>query len=267
MSIFNQEFGIDIVGEDNKTIIHHKVAARVLCVLNDQDAQIAAQEEQQQLAQNPPGYALSSHHQNMASAAGPSNAFSFNGQGPTVAGQRRPAMQPQGLVGMGGSMRPPGKSGLTVDHILNRLQGELQKSRETGAELHSLNGSINEIHDTLGGTLVSRRLVSPLRSYCLTRSSSPIISLHTPKPSPQLWFPNPPPNRLHRQFRLPRSENYSLSYRKPRTPSMVMPTSSTFSIRLSLGAAASSTTLNRSSNSWKRGSGQRTTTAQRGVLQ
>jgi len=58
-------------------------------------------------------------------------------------------MQPQGLVGMGGmggSMRPPGKSGLTFDHILSRLQGELQKSRETGAELHS----VNRIHAALG---------------------------------------------------------------------------------------------------------------------
>ena len=95
----------------------------------------------------------------MNSTAGPSNAFNFSGQGPAnVGGQRRPAMQPQGLVGMGGmggSMRPPGKSGLTFDHILSRLQGELQKSRETGAELLSLNGSMGEIHDTLGGTMVS----------------------------------------------------------------------------------------------------------------
>jgi len=64
----------------------------------------------------------------MSSAAGPSNAFNFNGQGPPVGGQRRPAMQPQGLVsmgGMGGSMRPPGKSSLAFDHILSHLQGEL----------------------------------------------------------------------------------------------------------------------------------------------
>ena len=103
----------------------------------------------------------------MSSAAGPSNAFNFNGQGPAV-GQRRPAMQPQGLVGMGGmggSMRPPGKSGLTFDHILSRLQGELQKSRETGAELHSLNGSMNDIHDTLGGTLVSHSTDSSYRPH------------------------------------------------------------------------------------------------------
>jgi len=37
-----QEFGIDIVGEDNKTIVHHKVAARVVCVLTEQGAQFAA---------------------------------------------------------------------------------------------------------------------------------------------------------------------------------------------------------------------------------
>lgn len=105
----------------------------------------------------------------MTSTAGPSNAFNFNGQGPGAGGQRRPAMQPQGLVGMGGmggSMRQPGKSGLTFDHILSRLQGELQKSRETGAELHSLNGSMNDIHDTLGGAMVSHA-VSPQRSHCL----------------------------------------------------------------------------------------------------
>ncbi|KAG6852225.1 hypothetical protein C0991_001827 [Blastosporella zonata] len=32
------EFGIDIVGDDNKTIIHHKVAARVVCVFTEQDS-------------------------------------------------------------------------------------------------------------------------------------------------------------------------------------------------------------------------------------
>jgi hypothetical protein len=44
---------------------------------------------------------------------------------------------------------------LTFDHILSRLQGELQKSRETGAELHNLTGAMTDIHDTLGGSLVS----------------------------------------------------------------------------------------------------------------
>lgn len=73
--------------------------------------------------------------------------------------QRRPAPNVgqgiAGIGGMGGSMRPPGKSGLTFEHILSRLQGELQKSRETGSELHSLNGSISDIHQVLGGNIVS----------------------------------------------------------------------------------------------------------------
>jgi hypothetical protein len=87
----------------------------------------------------------------MTSIAGLSNAFNFNGQGSAVGGQQQPAMQPQELVGMGDSVHLAGKSGLAFDHILNRLH----KSLGTGAGLRSLNGSMNEIHDTLGGTLVS----------------------------------------------------------------------------------------------------------------
>jgi hypothetical protein len=57
-------------------------------------------------------------------------------------------VQPQGLSGMGGGIgHPPGKSGLTFDHILSRLQGELQKSREIGTELHNLTGAMNDILD------------------------------------------------------------------------------------------------------------------------
>lgn len=146
------EFGIDIVGEDNKTIIHHKVAARVLCVFSEQDAQVAAraeqhqQQHQQQFQQSAPS---------LMNQAGPSgingqpSTFNFNG-----GQQRRPQPPQQGLAGMGGmggSMRPPGKSGLSFDVILSRLQGELQKSRETGAELNTLTGAMNDIHETLGG--------------------------------------------------------------------------------------------------------------------
>jgi hypothetical protein len=150
-----QEFGIDIVGEDNKTIIHHKVAARVVCVFSEQDVQAAARAEQHQSSGL---VAIPSQ----AGSSGASNSFNFAGtQSVPSSSQRRPTLQQQGLAGMGGmggSMRPPGKSGLTFDHILSRLQGELQKSRETGAELHSLTGAMNDIHDTLGGALVSHKL-------------------------------------------------------------------------------------------------------------
>jgi hypothetical protein len=58
-------------------------------------------------------------------------------------------MQQEGLVGMGnGSVRPPGKSGLTFDHILSRLRGKLQKSCEMGVELNNLTRVMDDLHDT-----------------------------------------------------------------------------------------------------------------------
>jgi hypothetical protein len=43
-----QDFGIDIVSEENKTILHRKVAARVVCVFSEQDVQITARAESHQ---------------------------------------------------------------------------------------------------------------------------------------------------------------------------------------------------------------------------
>ena len=64
-------------------------------------------------------------------------------------------MQVQDVGGMGMmgrvSVRAPGKSGLMYDHTLSRLQGELCKSQETGAELCDLIGAMNDINDTLRG--------------------------------------------------------------------------------------------------------------------
>ncbi|THG94751.1 hypothetical protein EW026_g6778 [Hermanssonia centrifuga] len=169
------EFGIDIVGEDNQTIVHHKVAARVLCVLTEQDAQAAARAEAQQ---SPSSYG----NLGSQSSGGP-NAFNFAGgtagsSNGMPGAARRSTMQPQGLVGMGGmggNARPPGKSGLTFDHILSRLQGELQKSRETGAELHSLTGAMNDIHETLGGNMPS--------APPYTQTLPPVVPPPAPQPS------------------------------------------------------------------------------------
>ncbi|EED83830.1 predicted protein [Postia placenta Mad-698-R] len=157
----DMEFGsIDIVGEDKKTIIHYKVAARVVCVFTEQEAQAAARAEAQA---GPAAYGVGA-----GGGAPPApGAFSFApGQPPNAPGQqRRPSLQ-QGLIGLGdrdGNMRAPGKSGLTFDHVLSRLQSELQKSRNTGAELHSLTSVMNEIHDTLGGNLAARSRRTSLR--------------------------------------------------------------------------------------------------------
>ncbi|KAJ7471762.1 hypothetical protein FB451DRAFT_1250862 [Mycena latifolia] len=178
------EFGIDIVGEDNKTIIHHKVAARVSCVFTEQQVAMAARAEQQQ---NQGQYSQSP----MLSQPGPagSSTFNFAPGGP----QRRPQMPHQGLNGMGGmggSMRPPGKSGLTFDHILSRLQGELTKSRETGQDLQTLSGAMNDIQDTLGGSLPPNlpplpHVLPPVRPPPTEPSVPSPPQLHAPQSHPQ----------------------------------------------------------------------------------
>ncbi|KAG1733376.1 uncharacterized protein EDB91DRAFT_643069 [Suillus paluster] len=164
------EFGIDIIGEDNKTTIHHKVAARVMCVFTDEDAHLAARVEAV-----PTSASLTP---NIPSILPPATSSSASGSNFSFAHpQRRPTLQSQ-LGGMGGSMRPPGKNGLSFDHILSRLQGELQKSRETGAELHSLSNAMNDIHDTLGGSVPQNlphfpQSLPPVRSQQASITSAP----------------------------------------------------------------------------------------------
>lgn len=51
---------------------------------------------------------------------------------------------------MGGSVQLPGKSGLMFDHILSWLQGKLETSWETGAELHNLTGAMNDMTSLMG---------------------------------------------------------------------------------------------------------------------
>lgn len=54
------------------------------------------------------------------------------------------------------AMSSGGKAnGLSFEHVMMKLQAELAKSRETGAELSELTGSMGDIQDTLGGGLVS----------------------------------------------------------------------------------------------------------------
>ncbi|KAJ7061994.1 hypothetical protein C8F01DRAFT_1136065 [Mycena amicta] len=107
------EFGVDIVSDDNKTVLHRKVVARVTCML----------------ASDHPA------------------TFNGNGQRRPMIHQGL-----AGLGGMGGGVRVPGR-GLTLDHIFSRLQAELAKSRDTGHDLQVLTGALNGIEDTLNGAL------------------------------------------------------------------------------------------------------------------
>lgn len=115
------EFGIDIVGDDNKTIVHHKVACRVFLVFTAEDAM------------------------NMRNDF--ANLYR-GGVNNHMGGLPQAGMGP----GAEGGLRR-GKSTMSFDHILGKLQMELQKSRETNSEIGSLNSSIGEIRETFGGGL------------------------------------------------------------------------------------------------------------------
>ncbi|KAG8730032.1 hypothetical protein FRC12_020551, partial [Ceratobasidium sp. 428] len=156
------EFGIDIVGEDNKTIIHHKVATRVFVVLTPEDAQAAAREHHAHLQHQQ--QIMFQQHQQHQQPAQPAQVIARRQPGPLSGGNA----QLGGLGGLGQSQARPGSKGLSFDHILNKLQMELQKSRETGAELHSLTSAMNDINDTMGGGAVpppppQHHLIPPVR--------------------------------------------------------------------------------------------------------
>ncbi|KAG2153245.1 hypothetical protein DEU56DRAFT_955177 [Suillus clintonianus] len=131
-----QEFGINIIGEDNKTIIHHKVAARVMCVFTDEDAHLAAHVEAiPTSASLPPNIRLSSS-------------------------QHPPLFLPTS------ASIPPSIRLSSSQHL-----GELQKSRDTGAELHSLSSSMNDIHNTLGASAPKPTTLPPIApSHAFTTS-------------------------------------------------------------------------------------------------
>ncbi|GAA5989974.1 hypothetical protein JCM10908_002403 [Rhodotorula pacifica] len=108
------EFGIDILTDDTKQIVHHKVAAKVHLVLNAEDA-------------------IASHREinNWYRSAGEQSL-------------NRSRAPPR-------SAMPSSQTGLSFEHVLSRLQGELQKSRDTGANLTDVNSTLTQVHDTFSG--------------------------------------------------------------------------------------------------------------------
>ncbi len=137
------EFGIDIVGDDNKTIIHHKVACRVYLVITAEDA-LGMRNDFNSLYHG--GHRVPLGH---------------SGIGPGAEGGLRRGKHP---------------GGLSFDHILSKLQSELAKSRETGSELGGLTTTFNGIHETLGGGLppnpsAFQHMVPPLVSEASAAAS------------------------------------------------------------------------------------------------
>ena len=115
------DFGIDILTDDNKEILHHRVACRVFLVITAEDALKLR------------------------------NDFTSMYRGGVPGGQLGGAGVCPGAEG--GLRR--GKPGFNFDHVIFRLQSELQKSREVGSELSTLSTAVHGIQETLDGSLVS----------------------------------------------------------------------------------------------------------------
>ncbi|KAK0545995.1 hypothetical protein OC846_005453 [Tilletia horrida] len=133
------EFGIDIVSEDGKVVLHHKVASRVYVVITAEDAVNIRHDIANGIV--PSG------------GAGNVSAGARGGAGAGGAGANGGA----GDLSGAGARRGPGAAGagkanmINFDQVLGRLQAELKKSREAGQELSSITNVFSDIHDTLAG--------------------------------------------------------------------------------------------------------------------
>jgi len=115
------DFGIDILTDDNKDILHRRVACRVFLVMTPEDALKLRSDFTSLYRGGVHGGSLG----NVGLCPGAEGGFRRN------------------------------KSNVNVDQVIMRLQSELQKSSMVGSDLHALGTSIQKIHDTLEGGAVS----------------------------------------------------------------------------------------------------------------
>ncbi|BGP20026.1 hypothetical protein JCM10213_000592 [Rhodosporidiobolus nylandii] len=135
------EFGIDILTDDTKTIVHHKVAAKVHLVLNADDAVASSREINNWFRSAGEAAAHQQQQQQQVQSHGGPQAGGGMGGGMARGGGGR-GQRPGGVTG---------QNGLSFEHVLSRLQGELQKSRDTNVNLSDINSTLGQVHDTLGG--------------------------------------------------------------------------------------------------------------------
>ncbi|WFD33160.1 hypothetical protein MSPP1_004218 [Malassezia sp. CBS 17886] len=111
------DFGIDILTEDNKETLHHRVACRVFLVTTPEDAQ-----------------RLRTDFTSMYRGGVHGGSLGSAGICPGAEGGLR-----------------RGKGGMNLDHVIFRLQNELRKSKMVGTELHTLSSTVHSIHESLNG--------------------------------------------------------------------------------------------------------------------
>ncbi|GAA5931210.1 uncharacterized protein JCM15063_002577 [Sporobolomyces koalae] len=155
------EFGIDILTDDTKTIVHHKVAAKVHLVMNPDDALASSREfnnwYRQAGEQGLQQHQQQQHHQQQQPGGGAQQQQGTQIGGQNFGGPSGPGGVSANSAGTGAIARRPARApinaqnGLSFEHVLSRLQGELQKSRDTGSNLTDVNSTLCDVHDTLGG--------------------------------------------------------------------------------------------------------------------
>lgn len=147
------EFGIDIAGEDNHTILHHKVACIVTLILNQQDALLARSDFSSIYhgGRPPPALVAAQAGQPDTSAGSVGGAGGVGiGIGPSAEG---PPLYMRRGTGGGTTIEVgrPGGSHATMnfDRLLARLQAEVSLSRETSTIMDRTKAGLDSVHHSV----------------------------------------------------------------------------------------------------------------------
>ncbi|KAL9931568.1 hypothetical protein V8E36_009565 [Tilletia maclaganii] len=144
------EFGIDIVSEDGRVVLHHKVACRVYVVITAEDAVNLHHDIANGYVGVNPRPASGGPGSDRAGVGGTMGGAGagagYGGPGGTDASRRGGVAMTGGAGKLGGNM-------MNFDQVLTRLQSELKQSREAAAELNSISSVFQDIHETLAGGL------------------------------------------------------------------------------------------------------------------
>lgn len=149
------EFGIDIAGEDNQTILHHKVSCKVQLVLTEQDALLARSDFGRIYhgGRPPPNLVMSAHTGAPDTSAGSVGGAGGVGIGIGPSAEGPPLYMRHGPSG-GGRHLPSNRPGtnhasISFDRLLVRLQSELDKSRETGLFMDQARSGLDHAHQSI----------------------------------------------------------------------------------------------------------------------
>ncbi|KAF1913706.1 hypothetical protein BDU57DRAFT_558681 [Ampelomyces quisqualis] len=186
------ELGIDIVSEDQKTIVHHKVAARV------EHAGIYARSAGDMMDLNF-GELENSHLSNMMGPNGQQQLANMRGRAPSNGSMNGQRMQGPGAIGgYANNMQQPRHPNfwlqpITMEQVVKKLNAEIKAAKQQSQELQQTHQYINAIltsdpkKEPTRSSPVDPTKISPIKDIGLkARFSEP------PAPPPQQPLPAKP---------------------------------------------------------------------------